>query len=248
MRTLILTILFYLAFSMNVNASEPINIVFIGNSITFGDTLADRDKESATSRTVEALEADGVSDIEFANCGVCGATTVDFLPATTTLYNNAVAAAKDLMTKHKGNLIFQISLGTNDSACSGPMGAPVLPQQYYTNLKVIIDELTATFPGCAIVLQYPIWYSPNTYNGAVYLKAGLDRLKSYIPMIDRLGLEYKDKNVTLGTPAAFDFFNGKVELLTAEQGNAGVFYLHPNAAGAVRLGEFWAEGIKKAVK
>lgn len=247
MRNLIFTILAYMACFFCVNASEPINIVFIGNSITFGATLAGQ-HESAANQAVEALKAGGVYDIQFANCGVCGATTVDFLPATATLYNNAVAAAEELQKKHKGKLLFQISLGTNDSACSGPLGAPVLAQQYYTNLKVIIDELSATFPGCRILLQYPIWYSPNTYNGAVYLKAGLDRLKSYFPTIERIGNEYKDKNLTLGDTAAFDFFNGKIEYLTPEEGNAGIFYLHPNAAGAVRLGAFWAENIKKAIE
>lgn len=246
MRILIFTILIHMACFLSIKASEPINIVFIGNSITFGATLAGQD-ESAANRSVEALKAKGLDDIDFANCGVCGATTVDFLPATATLYNNAVAAARDLMSRHKGSLIFQISLGTNDSACSGPLGSPVLPQQYYTNLKVIIDDLSASFPGCRIVLQYPIWYSPNTYNGAVYLKAGLDRLKSYFPMLERLGREYADKNLTLGSTAAFDFFKDKIEYLTPEDGNAGIFYLHPNAAGAVRLGDFWAETIMKAV-
>ncbi len=247
MRTFIFTFLFLLLCFLNVNASKPVNIVFIGNSITYGATLAGQD-ESAATRAIESLRSRGFDDIEFANCGVCGATTVDFLPATETLYNNAVAAAKDLISKHEGDLVFQISLGTNDSACSGPMGSPVLPQQYYTNLKVIIDELSATFPGCRFALQYPIWYSPNTYNTAVYLKAGLDRLKSYFPMLERLGREYKNKGVTLGNTAAYDFFNGKIEYLTTEEGNAGLFYLHPNAEGAKRLGEFWADILSKAAE
>lgn len=245
MRTLIITILLYLMCTLCINASEPINIVFIGNSITYGATLAGQE-QSATTKAVEALRAGGV-DVEFANCGVSGATTVDFLPATGTLYNNAVSAAKDLMSKRNARLLFQISLGTNDSACSGPLGSPLLPQQYYTNLKVIIDELTAAFPDCGIVLQYPIWYSPNTYNGSMYLKAGLNRLNSYFPMLERLGREYEGKNVTLGNTDAYDFFIGKIEYFTAEDGNAGVFYLHPNAIGAVQLGKFWADVIRTAI-
>ena len=33
----------------------------------------------------------------------------------------------------------------------------------------------------------------------------------------------------------------------AEKGNAGVFYLHPNEKGAVRLGELWSEAIRQAL-
>ena len=46
----------------------------------------------------------------------------------------------------------------------------------------------------------------------------------------------------------FDYF--KENHLTdfqAEKGNAGVFYLHPNEKGAVRLGELWSEAIRQAL-
>ena len=33
----------------------------------------------------------------------------------------------------------------------------------------------------------------------------------------------------------------------AEKGNSGVFYLHPNEKGAVRLGELWSEAIRQAL-
>ena len=34
----------------------------------------------------------------------------------------------------------------------------------------------------------------------------------------------------------------------AEDGKAGVFYLHPNEAGARKLARFWARGIVNALK
>jgi hypothetical protein len=34
----------------------------------------------------------------------------------------------------------------------------------------------------------------------------------------------------------------------AEDGKAGVFYLHPNEAGAKKLAQFWADAIVDVVK
>jgi hypothetical protein len=34
----------------------------------------------------------------------------------------------------------------------------------------------------------------------------------------------------------------------AEDGKAGIFYLHPNEAGAKKLARFWAEAIVRTVK
>ena len=51
-----------------------------------------------------------------------------------------------------------------------------------------------------------------------------------------------------GDTKGFDYF--KENHLTdfqAEKGNAGVFYLHPNEKGAVRLGELWSEAIRQAL-
>ncbi len=246
MRKFLIIIMALVGFVSSAMAARPVNIVFIGNSITFGATLENQAKSAAT-RAVESLEARGVGDLMFSNCGVCGATTVDFLPATATLFPKAVAAAENLEKTHGGQLVFQISLGTNDSACTGPLGSPVLPQQYYTNLKVIIDSLLETFPEASVVVQYPIWYSPTTYNGAMYLKAGLDRLCSYMPVLDKLGEAYSGKNVVTGSTAAYDFFKDKTELFTVEEGNAGLFYLHPNEDGAKKLGEFWADNLIKVL-
>lgn len=140
-------------------------------------------------------------------------------------------------------------LGTNDSACTGPFGAPVEPVSYYTNMKTIVDELISLHPKCKIVIHQPIWYSPNTYNGAVYLAAGLKRLESYTPMLHKLIDHYtqtKPNQVFLGDTAASDFFrNNYQSYFTPENGNAGTFYLHPNKEGAKILGKYWAEAILK---
>ena len=103
----------------------------------------------------------------------------------------------------------------------------------------------------SVAFHQPIWYSPNTYNGAMYLAAGLKRLKSYTPMIHKLVDYYSQANpnqVFLGDTAASDFFrNNYQSYFTPENGNAGTFYLHPNKEGAGILGKYWAEAILKAI-
>ena len=149
------------------------------------------------------------------------------------------------------DLVFSIMLGTNDSAIEGTNGCPVAPERYYENMKTIINRLLALYPNCRIVVHRPLWYSPNTYNGAKYLEEGLRRLQDYYPQIQRLVDYYASHfpgQVFLGDTKGFDYF--KENHLTdfqAEKGNAGVFYLHPNEKGAVRLGELWSEAIRQAL-
>lgn len=251
MKRLFLTAIAILALSLCSIAKDNLNIVFVGNSISFGAELKDRQTECPPVKVQEYIQANSPYTVNISNCGVCGATTVDFLPATETLFRNVTNAANDF-TQQKGKLVFTISLGTNDSACNGPLGAPIVPQQYFTNLKVIIDELLVTYPKSIVVLQYPIWYSPNTYNGAMYLNAGLKRLQSYFPHITKLIDTYgksHPKRVFAGNPDAFNLFKDNYkEYLTPENGNAGTFYLHPNKQGAEVLGKIWAETILNAIK
>jgi len=232
--------------SLSATAATPLRVVFVGNSISFGAGLNDRLNEAPPSKAIEHIRRAGYDDVSFINCGVCGATTVDYLPVARRLFPNVTAAADSLSTPG-AQLIFSISLGTNDSACSGPLGAPVLPAQYYTNMQVIADSLLEAYPGCRVVLQYPIWYSPNTYNGAVYLAEGLARLESYFPMIEKLAEHYASAapgRVSTGSRDAFAVFRDHAtEYLAPEEGNAGTFLLHPNSPGAALLGGIWGDAI-----
>ena len=226
--------------------SQDLNIVYIGNSITKGALLENREVEAPPVRASQYIQEQSGKHVTFRNCGVSGMTTLNFLPVSEQQFPNVKMAASEL-AQLKGQLIFSISLGTNDSASTAAFGAPVVPESYYTNMKVIIDELLLLYPKSKVVIQCPIWYSPNTYNGAVYLEAGLKRLKSYVPMIKKLITHYeaaKPGQVFLGDTKAFDFFKEHYEqYFTPEDGNAGTFYLHPNKEGAKILGKFWAETI-----
>jgi lysophospholipase L1-like esterase len=233
-------------------AKQNLNIVFIGNSITYGAGLADPATEAPPVITCNYLrQQPGIGTVAFANCGYSGFTTVDFLPSTASAFTKVESAAHAFKDK-RALLLFSIKLGTNDSAIEGPNGSPVSPAAYKQNLKTIADSLLKEFPGCIIIFQHPIWYSPNTYNGAKYLQEGLSRLQSYIPQIDALVTGYTvthPKQVFTGDTQGFAWFKENyLATLQAENGYQGTFYLHPNKPGAVALGNFWGEAIDKVIK
>lgn len=250
----LICVLFPVLLFAQKNKGIELNVVFIGNSITQGVLLSDPINDAPPVQAVQWLRGQPqLSNVDFSNQGVSGMTTVDFLPVSGTLFPKVVKAAERLVQQHsRATLLFSIMLGTNDSAIKGPNGSPVSPQQYYTNVKVIIDELLAIYPKAVFVLHRPVWYSPNTYNGSMYLKEGLQRLVSYLPQLQNLVAYYETKvpgQVCLGDIEAFAYFEANYATdVTPENGNAGIFYLHPNKKGAARLGEFWGNAIYRVIK
>ncbi len=246
-----LAVLLNVTFSFAQSAKQSINIVFIGNSITYGAGLDHPDTEAPPAVASGYLrKQNGISTVQFSNQGHSGYTTLDFLPATGAF--KAVEAAAHAFADKQALLIFSVKLGTNDSAIQGPNGSPVSPDVYEQNLKIIADSLLKEFPGCLIVFEHPVWYSPNTYNGAKYLQEGLTRLQSYIPKIDELVADLNQTNpkqVFVGDKKAFNYFKKHYPAdFQAEHGHQGTFYLHPNKQGALALGEFWGRAIYKVIE
>ena len=222
-----------------VDKKQNINLLFIGNSITYGAGLSNPAVEAPPAVCRDLIEeATGITTNLY-NGGHSGITTLGFLPGRDDL-TRLISAAKAFQ-KNGGNIYISIMLGTNDSAISGPEGAPVSPDNYKKNLKSIIDELISKVPGCKILLNYPIWYSPNTYNGGKYLQEGLDRLRSYYPYLDEIAEEYEQ--VIAGDRNSWEYFENNNSLFIAESGYSGTFYLHPNVQGAQRLAEVWANSL-----
>lgn len=238
---------------MGSDKKYNLNIVFIGNSITQGVLMEDPTHNAPPAKAALYLSKQpSVSSVKYSNQGVSGCTTVDYLPQTENLFPKATAAADNFKAETWATLIFSIMLGTNDSAIAGTHGAPVAPAKYYENMKAIIDQLIALYPGCKVVLNRPVWYSPNTYNGAKYLEEGLNRLQSYYPELQALVLDYAKRfpgQVFMGDTDGFDYFKkNHLTDLVPEDGNAGIFYLHPNPKGAAALGNFWGKAILKAAE
>jgi len=239
-------LLFFSYFSL-LAQKRVVKVVYIGDSITFGawlDSPAIQAPPAIASAYLKKQK--GIDVVEFSNQGHSGYTTVDFLPGGDT-FNAAEKAANSFSAK-PGILIFSIMLGTNDSAVKGPNGSPVSPEDYYKNMKSIVDKLLSDFPQCKVVINLPLWYSPNTYNGAQYLQAGLNRLQSYFTPIKTLVNSYKNHQVFLGDTLAFNYFKtNHLAKLRPEDGHQGTFYLHPTKNGAADLGVFWGKAIYRVV-
>ncbi|MCR4592097.1 MAG: alpha/beta hydrolase fold domain-containing protein [Bacteroidaceae bacterium] len=238
----------YRAVERKNDPSDPksnINLLFIGNSITAGATLGNPAAQAPPiiCRTL-VEDATGVTTNVF-NGGHSGITTFGYLPGRTD-FTRIVNSAKAFKKQNGGLIYISIMLGTNDSACSGTEGAPVDPGVYGNNMRTIINELIDAIPTCKIVLNYPIWYSPSTYNGAKYLQEGLDRLHSYYPILDAIVAEYDQ--VYAGNRGSWEYFENNFGLFTRESGNAGYFYLHPNVNGARRLAEIWANSLLELIQ
>ncbi|HZX57361.1 MAG TPA: GDSL-type esterase/lipase family protein [Mucilaginibacter sp.] len=247
-RYIFFVVLFLSALSLFAQSKKDLHIIYIGDSITQGVQLNDPTTQAPPAAANEYLQSThGSGRMDFSNQGHSGYTTVDFLPGGET-FKKLEQAANGLAGK-PGVLVFSIMLGTNDSAITGPNGAPVSPDAYFSNLKTIIDRLLKDYPNCKVIIHHPIWYSPNTYNGSQYLQEGLDRLQSYFPEIAKLVSHYVQINkrrVFVGDTKAFDYFKKThLTMLIPENGHRGVFYLHPNEAGAKELGIFWAKAIYK---
>jgi lysophospholipase L1-like esterase len=238
------------AAKVNPPISPVYDIVFVGDSITYGATLADPATQASAVQCMQSLGTRFNMAVRMSNQGHSGSTTVDWLPSSpfnTGYFQGAMAAAASLETNQRGQLIFSIMLGANDSAQSGTDGSPVSSTNYQQNLQVIIDQFLTNYPNAFIFVHYPTWYSTNTHNGALYGPAGAALLKSYLPRIDLLlatNLVLHPGRVFAGDKLAYGYFETNyLTLLTPESGVDGTFYLHPNASGAVVLGAFWANAI-----
>lgn len=238
---------------VDIASRNTVDVVFIGDSITEGVLLSDPDRQAPPPIAAEWLSKH-LPNVEFfqSNQGRAGHTTLDVLPASQTDFLEIEQAATELQVAHPGQLVFSIMLGTNDSAEDGPLGSPVAPRDYSRNLKTIIDRLLADYPDCEVILHYPTWYSPETYNASRYLANGLRRLRSYLPEIDRLIAGYRHarpRQVYKGDTNAFQLIKEHHRnYLVAEAGQNSTFFLHPNAQGAEVIGQLWAEAIARALR
>ncbi len=226
------------------------DIVFVGDSITAGATLSYPATEASAVMCRESLGQRYNAAVRMSNQGHNGATTVDWLPSTNSSsdFHQAVVAAAALKSNQPGQLIFSIMLGANDSAQNGPNGSPVSPAGCMQNLQSIIDQFLVQYTNAFIFVHYPTWYSTNTQEGSsLYGNVGLARLQAYSPEIDQLISDCAITHpglVFAGDKQAFnDFSNNYLTEMTPESGAQGTFYLHPNAAGAIVLGKYWADAI-----
>lgn len=235
----------------SADEAKRVEVFFIGNSITF-EAWMEKPQETAPPAFACRALAKAMSDksIRCHNMGVSETTTTDWLPTTNTFLRTTLDSAAKVAPNAEA-LVFSLCLGTNDSADDGTNIPAKSAEAYAANMKAIADTLIRLFPESRVVVNAPMWYSANTYNGARYLQSGQRRLRTYCNVIEDIVLSFrqdKNENVYLGDTTAWSTFAHRTDLFIPEAGQAGVFHLHPNISGAEILGNLWAKGLARAVR
>ncbi|MBD0831627.1 DUF459 domain-containing protein [Aestuariibaculum sediminum] len=217
----------YILEACNANP-KTIKVACVGDSITYGARLDDRDKESYPALLQELL---GVH-YEVSNFGV----------GSCTLIRNGVPTVWGQLDKIKALNpdIIVISLGTNDTCGMGTCGNRMCweyKSEYEQDYRDLIAELR-TLPSkpkiyiCApspMVLETP-GLKEERINGLTIRKPRLQELIGYVK---KIVIEQNLGFIDLNTP-----LDHKPELFTEEDG------VHPNKKGYRAIAKLVYDGIK----
>ena len=237
------------------------NIVFIGNSITYGALHQQRELTAPPTRCAQWLSRQaGIDTVYFRNCGRSGKTTYHFLPrqedvvpeGDKTYFADVVAKTRELVSAHPTlPLVFSIMLGTNDTV-ERPRNKHTTPDDYANNLCAIIDSLLALWPNAHVVLNKPIWYTPDyvTKNKSVGTKQSLELLDAYFKTFPQVMSRCKPGHVHIGDNDAYRYFekHWQTDIIEEKDSRNQSYWLHPNEQGAAKLAEFWGKAILPVVK
>ncbi len=257
MRSFFCILLCLLSFS-GLNARQDYNIVFVGNSITFGALHQDASRTAPPVVCARWLEAqEGVGQCNYVNMGKSGRTTFNFVPVKTDLKNHwqeLKVKTEALVQQHpEAQLVFSFMLGTNDTA-ERPSNSRTTPYMYRHNLELMIDSLLQIYPNARFVLHRPIFFSTpfTTKNGSLQSKESPKMLAKYFRELKAIVARYAGRypeRVYMGDRDAYNFFKKNYRsLLIHEKGYRDCdFWLHPNEEGSRILGEYWGRAIVKAL-
>jgi len=238
MRVIVSAVLLGCAASLSGAEPQSLNVVFIGDSITYGYLLTAPAEEAPPIRTAAVLQGmQCFTNVCFTNCGRNAFRTDQFLPERPGSAWPQVRLAGDSYTNKTGLLLFSIMLGANDSVV-------FTPAQYGSNLTSLVNALLGSYPNSQIVIHHPLWYSkvPSTRP---------DILFQYIPVIDALVGTFGQSlpgRVHLGDIKGWDIVEEDHEAICFKETRDSLpYYIHPNVTGATILGKCWAEAIYRAV-
>ncbi len=254
-------IVFFLTCFLSLKAqNHAFNIVFIGNSITYGALLDERENDAPPAQCARWLELQGLGKVYFQNCGRSGRTTYHFLPDSKdvipagdkTFFPDVIDKTNQLVQQHpEAQLVFSVMLGTNDSA-ERPKNHRTTPENYVKNIITIIDSLLSRWPDANVILQRPIYYHPEirTKAGSVLDNESLRYLNDYYKQFKEICKRTKKGHVHIGDTKAYNFFKNhySTDLVQETGGDGNPFWLHPNEQGAQTLGVFWGKAIRKVIR
>lgn len=238
------------------NDLKACNIVFIGNSITYGALHQQRETTAPPAQCASWLSRqESIDTVYFRNCGRSGRTTYHFLPnpedvipaGDKTYFADVVAKTRELVKAHPGlPLVFSIMLGTNDTV-ERKKNHHTDPADYAANLTTIIDSLLTLWPDAHVVLNKPIWYYPDYVSkaGSIATKKSLKLLDAYAKQFRRVVKNCKPGHVHIGDVEAYGYFKKHylTDVFKEEDARGQSYWLHPNEQGATRLAEFWGKAL-----
>lgn len=253
--SLFLVITLVLSAALKAENHRDYNIVFIGNSITYGANhpYMQRVQTCPPAQAVKWLSAQkGIGELHYSNQGYSGRTSYDFLPSKPASLFNAVMQAADSLTSNwpESTLIFSFMLGTNDTA-ERPTGGPSTPEQFKSNMLEIIEAIIAEYPDAHIVLNKIIPYSPGAHT-IRDSRMHIDLLPDLNKELRNIVKQYKDSGkakIYIGDTKAASYFskekNYTKEMYREEGFGGSSYYLHPTPEGSAHLGVFWAKSLYK---
>lgn len=243
--------------SVGMQAEErSYNLVFIGNSITYGALHQKRELTAPPVKCAQWLShQEGIDTVYFVNCGRSGRTTYHFLPRTAdvipagdkTYFSDVVEQTRKLVADHPGlPLVFSVMLGTNDTV-ERTKNTHTSPDNYAKNLTSIIDSLLKLWPDAHVVLNKPIWYSPDyhTKGGSIATKKSLKLLSAYYDQFAAVVANCKQGHVHIGDSEAYNYFeqHWSTDINEEKDARGKSYWLHPNEQGAEKLAQFWGKAI-----
>lgn len=251
-------VIFHLSF---VYAQRSANIVFIGNSITYGALHEQREQTAPPVQCARWLcQREDIDTVYFRNCGRSGKTTYHFLPCAEdvipsgdkTYFGDVVSKTRELVKAHPSlPLVFSIMLGTNDTV-ERPKNKHTEPDDYAKNLITIIDSLLKLWPDAHVVLNKPIWYYPDyhTKGGSIASKKSLKLIDTYYHQFPQVVAKSKAGHVHIGDADAYAYFeqHWKTDIVEEKDARGKSYWLHPNEQGAGRLAEFWGKALLPIIK
>ena len=229
-------------------SQQEYNIVFIGNSITYGATHQTPQKTNPVISCAKYLKGQGLA-VHTKNMGKSGKTSHDFLPGRKGYWPATKKAAAELAEAYpNGQMVFSIMLGTNDAAIR-PKKSCWNSDVFRNSMTTIIDSLQMLYPQAVFVLHQDPYFSPNVEkeSGTKMDETCLKQLRDYWTVDQQLAKERQ--NVFTGSDEIYAFFEqNHQEMMTPEEGLKGTFYLHPNAKGASELGKLWGKALFEILK
>jgi peptidoglycan hydrolase-like protein with peptidoglycan-binding domain/lysophospholipase L1-like esterase len=208
--------------------SSNFSILAIGDSITYGNGLsAGQDPPSKMDTALTSMY--GTRSVNVLNRGHSGSKTADWLSGAGSGYlNTAISAAQ---SASPAATVAIIMLGANDAATSNHVSSTT----YISNISSIISSLLSN-GFTKVIINYPT-YIPAGANSNATDETATNLTNQYMAKLDTI---VNGTTIVAGDKVAYGYFQDYLTSLQADQ-------THPNANGALALGNMWATATAKAI-